>query len=458
MIESVIELQVICRILESKDQYEVDRLCGYDDSYYSVLQDQIDFILDHREKFGTVPDPLTFQAQFEDFERVDVTESLEYLENGLKRNKQLILFRQTYNKLADLGSSDVSMAWEYLSQQCDKAANLGSNKPLDVVEDAEERAQKVIYYNNQSRIPTGFKEIDELMYGGLSTVEEFLLIVARTNSGKSWICTKMMESAQKAGYPVLFYSPEMQSCYIGARFDTWRDHFKNSDIFRGRYTDDYLSYLKKLSKEETQALVVEDADMSEGRTTVRGLEALVKRYHSKLLIIDGLSYIASTSKYSNESIRYRDICNDLFRLSKKYGCAVVVTVQANRESRENRDDNGQVFPDLYNISESDHPARIATQVFALRQLYESHMIQFRLEKSRNALNERPVLSYRVDFNEGKVEYAPDGTDSPEGEDFSTPNVSNAIVTNHISESETPQLEEYQSESVEDDDDYDDVEF
>ena len=148
----------------------------------------------------------------------------------------------------------------------------------------------------------------------------------------------------------------------------------------------------------------------------------------------------------------------MFRLSKKYGCAVVVTVQANRESRENRDDNGQVFPDLYNISESDHPARIATQVFALRQLYESHMIQFRLEKSRNALNERPVLSYRVDFNEGKVEYAPDGTDSPEGEEFSTPNVSNAIVTNHISESETSQLEEYQSESVEDDDDYDDVEF
>lgn len=781
-VNSSIELQVICKILLSDDEYEVNKLCSYDDSYYSVLNEQIDFILDHREKTGKVPDTFTFQAQFEDFEFIEVNEPLDYLETKLKENKQRILLLQTVNKLADLGADDTEVAWEYLTEQCDKAINLSAEKPTDIVADAEDRAQKLLEYNNQTRIPTGFKEIDELMYGGLSTVEEFLLIVARTNSGKAqplwsnvltpsgwvsmgslkvgdtviggnndfghvvkifpqgkmgyyritfdddsevdccdnhlwnvlsadrrrsdnphynevetlefkyirehlnnnysidlsdpvkfddsnfnrydeldpyllgiilgdgeirdecvritnksnqsgknfvrdklidyglagnkstdksiptqfltapidvrvdllagildtagyistsngstwefdtdsetladnfvelarslgcfvkvyprhdtsyisdgdkhnyngtrhivgrskfnpfwdnkkadrynevidapefvsrrfckkiksvkymgetecqcilldnkshtyitdgytvthntWVTVKLMESAQKAGFPVLYYSPEMQSTYIGARFDTWRDHFKNSDIFRGRYTDEYKRYLKELPKEETPALVVEDKDMSDGKTTVRGLETLVKRYHAKLLVIDGLSYIASTTKYSNESIRYRDICNDLFRLSKKYGCAVVATVQANRESRENRDENGDVFPDIYHISESDHPARIATQVFALRQLYERHMIQFRLEKSRNAINERPVLSYRIDFNQGIAEYAPEGEDASMPE-FSTPNVSNAVITNHVSNDDTLDISDSSSSNDISDDDDEDIEF
>lgn len=781
-VNSSIELQVICKILLSDDEYEVNKLCSYDDSYYSVLNEQIDFILDHREKTGKVPDTFTFQAQFEDFEFIEVNEPLDYLETKLKENKQRILLLQTVNKLADLGADDTEVAWEYLTEQCDKAINLSAEKPTDIVADAEDRAQKLLEYNNQTRIPTGFKEIDELMYGGLSTVEEFLLIVARTNSGKAqplwsniltpsgwvsmgsikvgdtvigenndfghvvkifpqgrmgyyritfdddsevdccdnhlwnvlsadrrrsdnphynevetlefkyirehlnnnysidlsdpvkfdgsrfnrydeldpyllgiilgdgeicdacvrianksnqigknfvrdkiieyglagnkstnkfipkkfltapidvradllagfldtagyipsiygstwefdtdfenlsddfvdlarslgcfvkvyplhdtsyiadggkhnyhgtrhivgrskfnpfwcgkkadrynevlaaqdtgslrfckkiksvkymgetecqcilldnkshtyitdgytvthntWVTVKLMESAQKAGFPVLYYSPEMQSTYIGARFDTWRDHFKNSDIFRGRYTDEYKRYLKELPKEETPALVVEDKDMSDGKTTVRGLETLVKRYHAKLLVIDGLSYIASTAKYSNESIRYRDICNDLFRLSKKYGCAVVATVQANRESRENRDENGDVFPDIYHISESDHPARIATQVFALRQLYERHMIQFRLEKSRNAINERPVLSYRIDFNQGIAEYAPEGEDASMPE-FSTPNVSNAVITNHVSNDDTTAISDVSSSNDISDDDDEDIEF
>lgn len=429
-VNSSIELQVICKILLTDDGYDIDRLCSYDDSYYSVLGDCIDFILDHREKTGKVPDTFTFQSQFPDFEFIEVNEPIDYLEDKLKENKQRILLLQTVNKIADLGVDDVQTAWDYLADQCDEAINLSSMKPMDVIKDSEKRAQKILDYNKQERIPTGFKEIDELMYGGLSTVEEFLLIVARTNAGKSWVCTKMAESAQKAEFPVLYYSPEMQSVYIGARFDTWRGSFKNSDIFRGRYTEDYKQYLKQLPKEETPLYVTEDTDMSSGRTTVRGLETLVKRYHIKLLLLDGLSYIASVNKYQNESIRYRDICNDLFRLSKKYSCAVVATVQANRETRENRDENGEPFPNSYNISESDHPARIATQVFSMRQLHERHMLQFRLEKSRNALNERPVLSYRIDFNQGVAEYAPDGQDS-EIVEFQTPNVSNAVVTNHV---------------------------
>ena len=447
MINSI-ELQMISKILTSEDSQELERLCAYDTSFYSILDEQISFILDHKEKTGKVPDVFTFQARFDDFTLVEVNEPLEYLESEIKKNKQRILFIQTYNKLADLGSADVNEAWEYLRRQCDLASDLDSNKPVDLVSDAQLRADRILEYNKQKRIPTGFKEIDEVMYGGLSTVEELLVIVARTNAGKSWVCTKLMESSQGAGFPVVYYSPEMQSSFIGARFDTWRGHFKNSDLFRGNYSDDYKTYLKNLVKDETGAIVVEDHDMSEGRVTVRGLETLVNRYHAKLLIIDGLSYISAPGRYSNESLKYKDICNDLFRLSKTYGCAVVVAVQANRETRENRDENGEAFPSAYNIAESDHPARIATQVFALRQLYERHIIEFRLEKSRNAKNEKPVFAYSVDFNTGSYEYIESSDDiSDSSSEYRTP-----IVSTHI------QVTSDEPEILEDDFDEEDVEF
>ena len=177
---------------------------------------------------------------------------------------------------------------------------------------------------------------------------------------------------------------------------------------------------------------------------------LVKKHGIKLLIIDGLSYIASNSYYGNESLKYKDICNDLFRLSKTYGCAVVAAVQANRETRNNRDENGESFPNVYNISESDHPARIATQVFSMRQLPEQHVLEIRLEKSRNARNERPTLSYSIDFNTGSMEFISDGAGSSVGDsnEFRTPIVSTQI-TRHL---------ESEENIVEDDEDYSDIEF
>lgn len=405
-----IELQVISRILTTESNEELLTLCSYDSSYYSVFKPHIEYIFQHRTEYGDVPDVFTFQAEFPDVTLVRVNEPLSYLVRELKKNKQRILLIETFNKLKDLGEGDVSDAWQYLSSQCDKVSQLDQTKPMDLVKDAKVRSNQVLEFSKQARIPTGFDEIDKLMYGGLSTVEELLLIVARTNTGKSWVCTKMMESAQRHGFPVLYYSPEMQASFLGTRFDTWRSHFQNNQLFRGNYTDQYLEYLDKLSEEETSAFVLEDKDAADGSVNVIGLENIVKRYGIKLLIIDGLSYMSDVKKSDTEYIRYKNICLDLFRLSKKYGCAVVVAVQANRETKDTKDDKGEPFPGLLNIEGSDHPARIATQAFALRQIFDKHVLDIRLEKSRMANNQKPILSYAWDVNTGNMQYLP-GDDS-----------------------------------------------
>ena len=440
-----IELQVISRILTSDDEHETTELCTFDASYYTVFKDQIQFILDHQSKYGNVPDVFTFQARFPDINLVAVKEPLTFLERGIKENKQTILLRETFNKIKDLGSGDVKDAWKYLTLQCDKANTLSDYSPTDMIHSANQRAKQVQEFAKQTRIPTGFAEIDKLMYGGLSTVEELLIILARTGNGKSWICTKMMESAQRNGFPVLYYSPEMQASYLATRFDTWRGHFQNSQLFQGKYSEAYEDYLNKLEDEIAPALIIEDGDVPEGVVDVHALSSLVKKFGIKLVIVDGLSYMSDTNYYKSDSEKYKNICLDLFRMSKLYGCAVVVATQANRETRESKDDKGEPFPNLYNIESSDHPARICTQAFAIRQIFDKHVLDIRLEKARMANNQRPIMSYAWDINTGNMQYLP-GDDS-EDPMTSTPSIS-VSGTPHTVESDAKVLDDMSFDETE----------
>lgn len=433
---SSIELQVISKMLTTDSAEDLNTLCSFDSSYYAVFKPHIEFILNHKVKYGDVPDVFTFQAEFPDVTLVDVRESMQFLCDGMRKNRQHILLLETFNRLKDLGSGDVADAWAYLSRQVDKASELDECKPLDLVKDAIARSNEVVEFSKQARIPTGFPEIDKLMYGGLSTVEELLLIVARTNTGKSWVCTKMMESAQKNGFPVLYYSPEMQASYLGTRFDTWRGHFQNSQLYQGKYTDQYKAYLESLEHEDVSAFVLEDKDMSGGSVNVSGLQNLVKRHHIKLLIIDGLSYMEDEKRSDTDYLRYKNICLSLFKLSKQYGCAVVVAMQANRETKEMKDDKGDPFPNLYAIEGSDHPARICTQAFSLRQVFDKHVLDIRLEKSRMANNQKPVLSYAWDVNTGNMQYLPGGGDDPMS-NMSMPSVTPNISTSSNNVSAPP---------------------
>lgn len=425
-----IELQVISKILTSDSVDEVNQLLSFDSSYYSVFRPHIEFILEHRSQYNDVPDVFTFQSKFPDVTLVQVSEPIKYLTAEMKKNKQHIILLETFNKIKDLGSADVTEAWRYLSAQCDRVSQLDSSQPMNIIKDAKLRSDQVVEFSKQARIPTGFAEVDKLMYGGLSTVEELLLIVARTNTGKSWVCTKMMESAQKNGFPVLYYSPEMQASFLGTRFDTWRAHFANNLLHQGKYSDEYLDYIQSLQNETTGAYILEDKDADDGEVNVECLRNLVKRLGIKLLIIDGLSYMTDSKKSDTDYTKYKNLCTDLFKLSKQFGCAVVVAMQANRETKESKDDKGDPFPSLYNVEGSDHPGRIATQAFSLRQIFDKHVLDIRLEKSRIANNQKPVLSYAWDVNTGNMQYLPGGDDDALSKAVKPVSVSSQI-TQHI---------------------------
>ena len=423
-----IELQVISKILTSDDEGLVNELCSFDSSYYSVFNSHISFILNHLEQYNTVPDIFTFQAEFPDIVLVDVSrEPKEFLVSELRKNKKRILLVDTFNKLKDLGSADVSEAWDYLQQQCESADQLTDTAPMNIISQAKERAEQVQIWSKQARIPTGFAELDKLTYGGWSTIEELVSIVASTNSGKSWMAAKMLEAAHKASFPCAIYSPEMQASYFATRFDTWRAHFKNSELFQGKYTDDYNAYIEALRNDPTPAFIIEDKDMPEG-VSPRHLESFIKKHKIKLLIIDGISYMSDDHRSSSDYERLTHISKDLFQLSKKYGCAIVVMVQANRETKDAKDEKGVPFPSIYNVAGAFSIIQISTQAFAMRQIFDKHVFELKLEKTRMAKNDKNILSYSWDVNTGNMQYMQG--DQSEDPMASMPDTANILPTSN----------------------------
>ena len=405
MIESI-ELQVISRILLTDDEEEREQLLSFDDTYYSVFKRHIQFIFNHSTNYGKVPDVFTFMNEFQDIETLlDVDEPFEYLKNQMVLNKERIILVETVNRIKDADETQIENVWGYIREQVFRIDQLDVMSSTDIVHGAQERIDEIVEFSKRARIPTGFAEVDKLMYGGFSTVEELVVIAARSNVGKSWVCAKIMESAQRHGFPVLYYSPEMQASILATRFDTWRGEgkFRNSELFRGQYSEEYLNYITELQKEDTPAFILEDKDVSDGAVTVSKLRNFVYRNKIKLLIVDGISYLEDEKHASATHEQYRNICNSLFRMSKDLGCAVVVAMQANRATKNNQSEDGvDPFPSMYELEGSDHPGRIATQVFTLRQNYKERRLDIRLEKSRNASNQKPVLSYSWDPNTGEL--------------------------------------------------------
>lgn len=653
MIEGI-EVQVISKILTCDDDQEtLDTLLSFSpDLYFSAYLDEINYIHDHKEKYGVVPSQFDFLTQFSTFNIIAVPEPLEYLVRRLREYRQRIILIETFNKIKDLGDGDAKDAWKYIGMQCEKAQMLEENNPMNIVQEAEVRAEQIKEYSKQQRIPTGFPELDKLMYGGLSTIEELLVIIARTNSGKAqplwapvltpngwttmgelkvgdevvginndngrvvqlfpqgvkdyyrvhfddgtyaeccddhlwvvrayredtkdfviplkmireysstafyvplcgelnydnvnilddhtpenfsgffstdehskiladgvrklgkwvkvtksedgfihidvdkarqckrivsikyigqtecqcilldneshtyitsdytvthntWVCTKIMESAQKNGFPVAYYSPEMQAAFMGTRFDTWRGHFENNKLIRGDYSDEYNTYIDTLKEEKTPAYIIEDKDFPDG-VSVRTLDPFVRKHGIKLLIIDGISYMQDDHKATRDQEKYKNIAMGLFQLSKKYGCAVVLVMQANREVK-NKDDKGESIPTLYNAEGSDQPARIATQAFGIRQIFDKHVLDIGLLKSRMANNTTPVFSYAWDINTGNTQYIP-GDNNDTSSASSNATVTPTLTAPSISFGQSNAPSSSETLSLIDDNDDSDIEF
>lgn len=403
----MVALQIISKVLESKDISIIeDNLLTED--YFQGFENEYEFIMDHYEQYGTVPDKATFLGVFDDMELVEVTESDEYLVNTIREENLYYRSIPVVKKIAELLKSDSNAAVEYMHHALKDLQPDYHIGGMDIIKQHKEIEQSVRDRRNKdilSFISTGFKELDDIT-GGLQVDEELCVLIARINEGKSWVVEQILTHIWKIGLNVGLLSPEMGAISIGLRFDTLHGHFSNSGLFKG--TDDvdmeeYEKYSQELATHTNRFLVSTPEDFQK-KVTVSKLRNWIKQNKFDVIAIDGITYLTDERYKKGDSmdISLTNLSQDLKLLTAELHVPIIIVVQANRGA-VTHDDESNDTPELEHVRYSDGIAQAATQVIALRQQKESGVLLVEPKKGRNnALGKK--LSYQWDINYGKFEF------------------------------------------------------
>lgn len=398
----MVSLQILNKVLKSKDPSIIinndlteKHFVGYE-GYYN-------FIMDHYRRYGNVPDTSTFLEAFDDFELLEVSESDSYLvdkcqEEALYADMVPIL-QQCAEMLTNQSSID---ALDYLKSQISNMSPKCSSYGVDIIKQADLRYKAYVEKRDSETpwmIPTGFPELDDKL-GGFSMGEEFVVIVARTNQGKSWILTKMATHIWKLGFNVGYISPEMSYDAIGYRFDTLNEHFSNTELFRGINIDSYKDYIDDLKTKTDHSFVVTTPIDFNKKITISKLRNYCLQCNLDVLCIDGITYL-SDERYKrgdNKTTSLTNISEDLMELSLELKIPIITVVQANRSAVGTEED----VPELESIRDSDGIAYNASKVISIRQSGGDNLNMV-IKKNRNG----PVnvkLVYKWDIEHGVFEY------------------------------------------------------
>lgn len=404
----MVELQILSKILATGDYSIIEDNCITDDYFVGTgYEAEFAFIKEHLHKYGNVPDEATFISKFTDLKGklVDVSESDQYLVDKLREE---YLFRRTapvLEKIVELANEDANVACEYMLQA---VKELQPNYQLNGVDLIQDAIQRLEHYKerveNQSEwyFSSGFPELDTVTHG-IQRGEEFIIIFARTNQGKSWILEKMITQIWRQGANVGYISPEMSADSIGYRFDTLFKGFSNKDLVWGNTGIDlpsYTEYISELKKNDHRFIVATPSDFDR-HITVSKLRNWIKQYNLEAIAIDGLTYMSDErgKRNDNKTTSLTNISEDLMTLSVELKIPVLAVVQANRGGVVDADSEGT--PELETIRDSDGISHNATKVLSLRQ--KDDCIEMRVVKQRNGIM-GSKFKYLVNLNNGEFIY------------------------------------------------------
>lgn len=394
------EVQVLSKVLTDKNIKLITQN-NLTEEYFSNYPDEYTFIVEHYVKYNTVPDVETFLDKFPTFQVLQVLESEEFLINSLTEEMHYSKIVPILNKVADLLQTNSYEAVDYLKSMLPELIQT-NNRCIgkNIVKNAKERYETYMdrVSGKSKLLSTGFLELDELV-GGFNEGEEFVVILARTGEGKTWVLLKMLEENWKNGLTVGLVEPEMTYDRVGYRFDTLNANISNTSLIRGTNIVNYKTYIDRLSKQRTPFVVATPKDFS-NNITVSKLRTFCEQNKIDMLGIDGISYLRDErgKKTDNKTTSLTNISEDLMDLSIDLGIPILCVVQSNRTGVGTND-----APDLESVRDSDGISFNASMVLSLKQ--KEPGIEIIVRKHRNGQRDGKVL-YAWEADKGKFLYVP----------------------------------------------------
>lgn len=397
----MVDAQIINKILAS-GSLEILENYNLSLEYFPVYEAELQFILNHVNKYGNVPNRETFISNFEDFKFTEVSESDDYLVNTIREEYLYAKSAEAVQKYAALLQNNAVTANEYLHSVIEELTPSYGMNAVDIIKSSKDRYEEWVKRQGQENlfISTGFSDLDYAIKGWSKLAEELVILFARTGQGKSWILDYFLTHAFKSGERPGLFTPEMSIIKMGYRIDTLMDHFSNSGLTWGLANrvnqEEYLAYANKMS--ERSGFLAASMKDFDGKVTVSKLRNFVKRNNITILGIDGITYISDErgSARDHKRTALSNASEDLVRMSEELGVPIIAVHQSNRGGiRSDEDDSG--LPDIENISESDGIAHSATKIIAIRQ--QKDVLTLGVKKHRDGPDGQ-ILNYNWDIDTG----------------------------------------------------------
>ncbi len=190
-----------------------------DPTYFDPeFQNAVKFIKTYFDEYNTTPSPLQIEAESgQELEKLEVKkDEVLYCANEIeqfckqKAMEKAIIASVTLCNEGNYGAVDTLIKDAIM-------ISLNRNLGLRYYENSEQRLNDML--TGGSVEPTGWKEVDELLYGGLAR-RELLLVSANSGGGKSICLANLAFNFSQRGLNVLYVSLELSEQVIAQRFDT----------------------------------------------------------------------------------------------------------------------------------------------------------------------------------------------------------------------------------------------
>lgn len=346
------EQKLLSKVLDEKNYFVLNRY-NVNEGDFVTEASVYNFIKNYVKEYKTTPDYRTVVEEFDDFEYFpEVHDTFPYLCKAVKdaTAKRLIfntLQKEAVEKFPVMNGAKF-VEWlqgevEKVSAMADMSTSMGTNfatngqERLQWYEDSKHKGTDMF-------IPTPYNTLTSLLSGGFE-LGDYVLLMAYTNRGKSWIGTHIGLNAWENQFGVLHYSPELSKHQQIQRLDTLKGHFSNVGLRNGELENEaqYANYLKQFHDEvETPYIVKTMEDLNKG-LSLEVIEADLNMLQGiKMVIIDGFNLMEHKGRGSNRD-NMSTTSRKLRQLFGKYGVVGVVIHQtptsAEKENR-NTDDFG----------------------------------------------------------------------------------------------------------------------
>ena len=405
----MIQLQFINRLLDSKDATLIT-LNNLNEDFFSDYKSEFNYIKNHLQQYGNIPDTATFLTVFPDFDIFDVKETDKYLLDALYDDRNKRILAKTFNKVREaLNEGNTEKAMQIYSESSESLLQAKHLEAVDIYEDLSRYDAYVERSTDFGKfyVKTGFPELDSVI-GGWDRKEELATIVARPNVGKSFVLFKTALAAAEQGLTVGIYSGEMSENKVGYRIDTLMSHISNTKIIHGNAAIqvDYKRFLETAPKQLKGKLLVLTPAMINGIAGVNALRAFIDKYKLDMLCVDQHSLLEDDRGARNPVERAANISRDLKNLQVMVKIPIIAVSQQNRESTEDG-------VSTRNIAQSDRIGQDSTVVIFIER--KDDVFTLYLTKSRDSVNGLK-LDYRVNLDTGVFTYIPSEDDATEGKD------------------------------------------